>query len=121
MKLNHFYSCFSYSTLGLQVYIARFRFASSRSYPSDIFLVKQTEKPAFRLFFKECIPRVFRMMSFLLQYAVFKVQYIGTEVSLKFLSEMFLQPPALPYRRQYSTIGRLWLNRRVRHGNGCFP
>ena len=30
-------------------------------------------------------------------------------------------PPALPYRLQYSTIGRLCLNRRVRDGNGCFP
>ena len=31
------------------------------------------------------------------------------------------QPPALPYRLQYSTIGRLGLNRRVRDGNGCVP
>ena len=31
------------------------------------------------------------------------------------------QPPALPYRLQYSTIGRLSLNRRVRDGYGCFP
>ena len=31
------------------------------------------------------------------------------------------QPPALPYRLQYSTIGRLGLNRRVRDGNGCHP
>ena len=30
-------------------------------------------------------------------------------------------PPALPYRLQHSTIGRLCLNRRVRDGNGCFP
>ena len=30
-------------------------------------------------------------------------------------------PPALPYRLQYSTIGRLGLNRRVRDGNGCVP
>ena len=33
----------------------------------------------------------------------------------------YWQPPALPYRLQYSTIGRLGLNRRVRDGNGCFP
>ena len=31
------------------------------------------------------------------------------------------QPPALPYRFQHSTIGRLRLNHRVRDGNGCFP
>ena len=31
------------------------------------------------------------------------------------------QPPILPYRYQYSTFGRLRLNRRVRDGNGCFP
>ena len=30
-------------------------------------------------------------------------------------------PPAFPYRLQYSIIGRLGLNRRVRDGNGCFP
>ncbi len=36
------------------------------------------------------------------------------------------QPPALPYRLQYSTIGRLSLNHRVRDGmepafHGCLP
>ena len=31
------------------------------------------------------------------------------------------QPPALPCRRQHSTIGRLGLNHRVRDGNGCVP
>ena len=31
------------------------------------------------------------------------------------------QPPALPYRLQYSTIGRLSLNHRVRDENGCVP
>ena len=30
-------------------------------------------------------------------------------------------PPALPYRLQHSTIGRLGLNHRVRDGNGCAP
>ena len=33
----------------------------------------------------------------------------------------FWQPPALPHRLQCSTIGRLWLNLRVRDGYGCFP
>ena len=31
------------------------------------------------------------------------------------------QPPAFPYRRQYSIIGRLSLNHRVRDVDGCFP
>ena len=31
------------------------------------------------------------------------------------------RPPTLPYRLQYSTIGRLGLNHRVRDGNGCYP
>ena len=31
------------------------------------------------------------------------------------------QPPALPYRLQHSTIGRLGLNHRVRDENGCVP
>ena len=31
------------------------------------------------------------------------------------------QPPALPYRFQHSTIGRLGLNHRVRDENGCVP
>ena len=30
-------------------------------------------------------------------------------------------PPALPYRLQYSTIGRLSLNHRVRDVDGCCP
>jgi len=29
------------------------------------------------------------------------------------------QPPILPYRFQYSTFGRLWLNHRVRDVYGC--
>ena len=33
----------------------------------------------------------------------------------------FRQPPALPYRLQHSTIGRLGLNHRVRDENGCVP
>ncbi len=37
------------------------------------------------------------------------------------LLERIRQPPALPYRRQYSTIGRLGLNHRVRDGYGCIP
>ena len=31
------------------------------------------------------------------------------------------QPPTFPYRLQYSTIGRLGLNHRVRDENGCLP
>ena len=30
-------------------------------------------------------------------------------------------PPAFPYRLQYSIIGRLGLNHRVRDVDGCFP
>ena len=31
------------------------------------------------------------------------------------------QPPAFPYRLQYSIIGRFRLNHRVRDVDGCFP
>ena len=31
------------------------------------------------------------------------------------------QPPAFPYRHQYSFIGRFRLNHRVRDVDGCFP
>ena len=40
--------------------------------------------------------------------------------SLCYLSG-FRQPPAFPYRLQYSIIGRPGLNLRVRDGNGCAP
>ena len=40
---------------------------------------------------------------------------------LSYAPILIQQPPALPYRLQYSTIGRLSLNHRVRDGNGCFP
>ena len=40
---------------------------------------------------------------------------------LSYTPIMIRQPPTLPYRLQYSTIGRLSLNRRVRDGYGCFP
>ena len=41
--------------------------------------------------------------------------------SLYVFSFLIRQPPTLPYRLQYSTIGRLSLNLRVRHGYGCLP
>ena len=40
---------------------------------------------------------------------------------LKVVFKGIWQPPALPYRLQYSTIGRLGLNHRVRDENGCVP
>ena len=40
---------------------------------------------------------------------------------LSYKPEKIRQPPALPCRRQHSTIGRQGLNRRVRNGNGCCP
>ena len=46
--------------------------------------------------------------------------YINRGIPRLILLE-FRQPPALPYRRQYSTIGRPGLNHRVRDGNGCVP
>ena len=40
---------------------------------------------------------------------------------LSYAPILIQQPPALPYRLQYSTIGRLSLNHRVRDGYGCVP
>ena len=40
---------------------------------------------------------------------------------LSYTPILIRQPPTLPYRLQYSTIGRLSLNRRVRDENGCVP
>ena len=85
-----------------------------------------------------------KLISFIsLQYAVFKVRSIVScltngdgeirtldpLLARQVLSQLsytptfynFRQPPALPYRRQYSTIGRSGLNHRVRDGNGCLP
>ena len=61
------------------------------------------------------------LMSFDLRYAVFKVLYIITRETRDIIKGKFRQPPALPYRLQHSTIGRLRLYRRVRNGNGCCP
>ena len=36
-------------------------------------------------------------------------------------SFLIWQPPTFPYRLQYSIIGRLSLNHRVRDVDGCFP
>ena len=41
------------------------------------------------------------------------------KLSLNFF--LIRQPPALPYRLQHSTIGRISLNHRVRDENGCVP
>ena len=37
------------------------------------------------------------------------------------ISFLIWQPPTFPYRHQYSIIGRLSLNHRVRDVDGCFP
>ena len=37
------------------------------------------------------------------------------------IRKIIRQPPAFPCRRQHSILGRIWLNHRVRDGNGCFP
>ena len=41
--------------------------------------------------------------------------------SFRFLFFLIWRPPTFPYRLQYSIIGRLSLNHRVRDGYGCFP
>ena len=67
------------------------------------------------LFFVAQIP----VESFLLSSGLF-LRICGFQgASMPFL--MSWRPPALPHRLQCSTIGRPGLNRRVRHGNGCFP
>ena len=40
---------------------------------------------------------------------------------LSYVPVVIWQPPTFPYRYQYSIIGRLSLNHRVRDENGCFP
>ena len=40
---------------------------------------------------------------------------------LSYAPVVIWQPPTFPYRYQYSIIGRLSLNHRVRDENECFP
>ena len=40
---------------------------------------------------------------------------------LSYAPILIWQPPTFPYRLQYSIIGRLRLNLRVRDVDGCFP
>ena len=40
---------------------------------------------------------------------------------LSYTPIQFRQPPAFPYRLQYSIIGRSGLNHRVRDEDGCVP
>ena len=42
-------------------------------------------------------------------------------MTIKVIFYKIWHPPTLPYRLQYSTIGRQRLNRRVRDVYGCFP
>ena len=58
---------------------------------------------------------------FISSYAVFKVHQCCFRSPLPQLSFLIWRPPALPHRRQCSTIGRPGLNHRVRDGYGCFP
>ena len=56
--------------------------------------------------------------------AVPDVPFVGSHPGFRLILFFFFiirQPPTLPYRLQYSTIGRAGLNHRVRDGNGCVP
>ena len=79
-----------------------------------------------------CFHRYFSQ--YLSLYEVFNVQsrlnfYQSSEASILWIlwslvkPVIFLiwQPPAFPYRHQYSIIGRFRLNHRVRDVDGCFP
>ena len=80
----------------------------------------------------KCFHRYFSQ--YLSLYEVFNVQsrlnfYQSSEASILWIlwslvkPVIFLiwQPPAFPYRHQYSIIGRFRLNHRVRDVDGCFP
>ena len=81
----------------------------------------------------KCFHRYFSQ--YLSLYEVFNVQsrlnfYQSSEASILWILWslvkpviLFLiwQPPAFPYRHQYSIIGRFRLNHRVRDVDGCFP
>ena len=80
-----------------------------------------------------CLDILISLECFVL-YAVFKgrsgdgeIRTLDPLLARQVLSQLsytpikFRRPPALPYRRQHSTIGRLRLNCRVRDGNECVP
>ena len=46
---------------------------------------------------------------------------IFSSCTARYYLNIVRHPPVLPCRLQHSTFGRLWLNRRVRYGYGCFP
>ena len=47
--------------------------------------------------------------------------YIRSSACIAAIFLLIWQPPAFPYRHQYSIIGRFRLNHRVRDVDGCFP
>ena len=47
--------------------------------------------------------------------------YIRSSACIAVIFLLIWQPPAFPYRHQYSIIGRFRLNHRVRDVDGCFP
>ena len=47
--------------------------------------------------------------------------YIRSSACIAMIFLLIWQPPAFPYRHQYSIIGRFRLNHRVRDVDGCFP
>ena len=47
--------------------------------------------------------------------------YIRSSACIAVIFLLVWQPPAFPYRHQYSIIGRFRLNHRVRDVDGCFP
>ena len=47
--------------------------------------------------------------------------YIRSSACIAVIFLLIWQPPAFPYRHQYSIIGRFRLNHRVQDVDGCFP
>ena len=68
--------------------------------------------------------KVYYFSKFELRFAFIKCFCGNTIASLSLVfakKTMQRHPPTLPYRLQYSTIGRPGLNHRVRNENGCVP
>ena len=76
------------------------------------FLLHRRSTPARHPFF---LPKMFCLLS------LTGPQLKPSGEPLPSLFSRIRHPPALPCRRQHSTIGRLSLNHRVRDGNGCAP
>ena len=85
------------------------------------FLLKQSHSKLLRNFHTSLCRNISWLWLNLYQSSEASIFWILWSLVKPVILFLIWQPPAFPYRHQYSIIGRFRLNHRVRDVDGCFP